>query len=75
MKPLGDILLAPFDRVLSKLDQYVIKKYVSTCLFTFGIITAIAVVIDYSEKRRILSRTNHPQKKYFLTITSISFRI
>lgn len=50
MKSLGDILLSPFDRILSKLDQYVIKKYVSTSLFTFGIITAIAVVIDYSEK-------------------------
>ena len=50
MKRLKSILLFPFTRWLSILDRYVIGKYFVTVLFTIGVITSIAVVIDYSEK-------------------------
>jgi lipopolysaccharide export LptBFGC system permease protein LptF len=50
MVRLRNLLVYPFRRWLSILDRYVIGKYFTTVLFTIGIITAIAVVIDYSEK-------------------------
>ena len=42
--------MSPFNRVLSRLDRYIIAKFFVTSFFTFAIITSIAVVIDYSEK-------------------------
>ena len=42
--------LFPFRKWLSIYDRYVIRKYLSTTLFTFIIILSIAVIIDYSEK-------------------------
>lgn len=50
MEKLAKILWKPFNRFLSRIDQYIISNYIKTTVFTFGIITAIAVVIDYSEK-------------------------
>lgn len=39
----------PYFAMLKKLDYYIIKKYLSTFLFTVLIFTMIAVVIDFSE--------------------------
>ena len=36
--------------MLKKLDQYIIKKYLSTFLFTVLIFSLIAVIIDFSDK-------------------------
>lgn len=47
---LWNALLFPFRKWLSIYDRYIIRKYLSTTLFTFCIIIAIAVIIDYSEK-------------------------
>ena len=36
--------------MIKKLDLYIIKKFLSTFLFTVLIFTMISVIIDYSEK-------------------------
>jgi len=55
-----DILFYPFRRWLSVLDRYIIQKYFVTVLFTFAIITAITVVIDYSEKSGTFVKNKPP---------------
>lgn len=37
-------------KLLSKLDKYIIKKYLSTFVFTIAMITMIAIAIDFFEK-------------------------
>ncbi len=36
--------------MLKKLDIYIIKKFLGTFFFTIGLILAIAIVFDISEK-------------------------
>lgn len=43
-------LLFPFRKWLSLYDRYIIRKYLTTTVFTFFIILSIAIIIDYSEK-------------------------
>ncbi|HET8964455.1 MAG TPA: LptF/LptG family permease, partial [Chitinophagales bacterium] len=50
MNKIWNVFLFPFRRWLSIYDRYIIRKYFTTTLFTFFIIIAIAVIIDYSEK-------------------------
>lgn len=50
MNKIWNAFLFPFRKWLSIYDRYIIRKYFTTTLFTFFIIIAIAVIIDYSEK-------------------------
>lgn len=50
MNKLWNILLYPFRQWTTLFDRYVIRKFLSTTVFTFFGILAISVVIDYSEK-------------------------
>ncbi|MFN0275722.1 MAG: LptF/LptG family permease [Chitinophagales bacterium] len=50
MGKLWNILLYPIRRWTTLFDRYVIRKFLTTTVFTFFAILAISIVIDYSEK-------------------------
>ncbi|MFN3939400.1 MAG: LptF/LptG family permease, partial [Chitinophagales bacterium] len=50
IRRIWNIFLFPYCRWFSIYDRYIIRKFFTTGIFTFIIIIAIAVIIDYSEK-------------------------
>lgn len=65
MNKIWNILLFPFRRWTTLFDRYVIKKFLTTTIFTFAAILAIAIVIDYSEKTDRFMKMKPPGDEIF----------
>ncbi|MBC8048177.1 MAG: LptF/LptG family permease [Fimbriimonadaceae bacterium] len=65
MNKLWNLILFPFRRWTTLYDRYIIRQFLTTTLFTFLVILAISIVIDYSEKTGHFVKKNPPSSEVF----------